>query len=74
MVWEIEFPNGLTSFNQRILEDVSNQNELKQEIFRVTGKEIHVKLKDPKAANKSADTNIPKSPIAGLGIDINIID
>ena len=74
LVWEIEFPNGLTSFNQRILEDVSNQNELKQEIFRVTGKEIHVKLKDPKAANKSADTNIPKSPISGLGIDINIID
>ena len=74
LVWEIEFPNGLTSFNQRILEDVSNQNELKQEIFKATGKEIHVKLKDPKAANKDAATSAPKSPIAGLGIDINIIE
>ena len=74
LVWEIEFPNGLTSFNQKILEDVSNQNELKQEIFKATGKEIHVKLKDPKAANKDTTNNTPKSPIAGLGIDINIID
>lgn len=74
LVWEIEFPNGLTSFNQKILEDPSNQNELKQEIFKATGKEIHVKLKDPKAASKDAANNTPKSPIAGLGIDINIID
>ena len=74
LVWEIEFPNGLTSFNQKILEDVSNQNELKQEIFKATGKEILVKLKDPKVASKNAVNNIPKSPIAGLGIDINIID
>ena len=74
LVWEIEFPNGLTSFNQKILEDVSNQNELKQEIFKATGKEIHIKLKDPKAASKDNVQNTPKSPIAGLGIDINIID
>ncbi len=74
LVWEIEFPNGLTSFNQKILEDVSNQNELKQEIFKATGKEIHIKLKDPKATSKDITKNTPKSPIAGLGIDINIID
>ena len=74
LVWEIEFPNGLTSFNQKILEDPSNQNELKQEIFKITGKEIHFKLKDPKATNKDIVNNTPKSPIAGLGIDINIID
>ncbi len=74
LVWEVEFPNGLTSFNQKILEDPSNQNELKQEIFKATGKEIHIKLKDSKAASKDITQNTPKSPIAGLGIDINIID
>ena len=74
LIWEIEFPNGLTSFNQKILEDVNNQNELKQEIFKATGKEIHVKLKDPKTTAKDVSNNISKSPITGLGIDINIID
>jgi len=28
LIWEVEFPNGLTSFNQKILEDVNNKNEL----------------------------------------------
>ena len=74
LVWEIEFPNGLTSFNQKILEDVNNKNELVQEIFKATGKEIHVKLKDPKSATKEVQNTTPKSPIDGLGIDINIID
>ena len=74
LVWEIEFPNGLTSFNQKILEDVNNKNELTQEVFKATGKEIHLKIKDPKAANKEVANNTPKSPISDLGIDINIID
>ena len=73
LVWEVEFPNGLTSFNQRILEDVNNQNEIKQEIFKITGKEIHIKFKDGKVANKPA-TQETKSPIKDLGIDINIIE
>ena len=73
LIWEIEFPNGLTSFNQRILEDVNNKNELMQEIFKATGKEIHVKYKDGKAPSKEV-TNTPKSPINDLGIDINIIE
>jgi len=72
LIWEIEFPNGLTSFNQRILEDVNNKNELMQEIFKATGKEIHVKYKDGKAPKEV--TNTPKSPINDLGIDINIIE
>ena len=74
LVWEIEFPNGLTSFNQKILEDVNNKNELMQEVFKATGKEIHLKIKDSKAAGKETTTNVPKSPIADLGIDINIIE
>jgi hypothetical protein len=28
MIWEIEFPNGLTSFNEKILQDPANQKEL----------------------------------------------
>ena len=73
LIWEIEFPNGLTSFNQRILEDVNNKNELMQEIFKATGKEIHIKYKDGKAPAKETN-NVPKSPISDLGIDINIIE
>ena len=74
LIWEIEFPNGLTSFNQKILEDVNNQNEIKQEIFKATGKEIHIKFKDGKAASKPTVAQETKSPIKDLGIDINIID
>ena len=32
LIWEIEFPNGITSFNQTILDDVTNQNEIIKEI------------------------------------------
>ena len=73
LVWEVEFPNGLTSFNQKILEDVNNKNELMQEVFKVTGKEIHLKYKDGKGINQTESTK-PKSPIDSLGIDINIIE
>ena len=45
-----------------------------QEIFKATGKEIHIKLKDGKLASKSVASQDPKSPIKDLGIDINIID
>ena len=76
LMWEIEFPNGLTSFNQRILEDVSNKTELTNEIFKATGKEIHVKYKDGKTATKSNSSGggTSKSPMDDLGIDINIIE
>lgn len=76
LIWEIEFPNGLTSFNQKILEDVNNKNELAKEIFKATGKEIHFKYKDGKNAIKSTSSGggITKTPINDLGIDINIIE
>ena len=73
LVWEVEFPNGLTSFNQKILEDVNNKNELMQEVFKITGKEIHLRYKDGKCINQ-VEQNKPKSPIDSLGIDINIIE
>ena len=76
LIWEIEFPNGLTSFNERILEDVNNKNELTKEIFKATGKEIHFKYKDGKTSTKATSSGggTSKSPINDLGIDINIIE
>ena len=75
LIWEIEFPNGLTDFNKRILDDVNNRNELTKEIFKITGKEITIRYKDLKnSSNQSAQANNSINPISDLGIDINIID
>jgi len=71
MIWEIEFTNGLTSFNEKILQDVNNRNDLITEIFKETGKEIHIKIKDSKELKKEEENN---DKIKQLGIDINIID
>ncbi len=70
--WEIEFPNGLTDFNRKILEDITNRNDLIKVIAMSTGHEINIKLKDTKNA-KPAETS-EASGFADLGIDINIID
>lgn len=70
--WEIEFPNGLTEFNKRILEDITNRNDLIKAIAMSTGYEINFKLKDGK---KAKPTEAPSaSGFDDLGIDINIID
>lgn len=73
LVWEVEFPNGLTSFNEKILEDVNNKNDLVTEIFKITGKQIHLKYKDLKKEGNKAENN-SQSSINDLGININIID
>lgn len=70
--WEIEFPNGLTEFNKKILEDVTNRNDLIKVIAMSIGHEINIKLKDCKKV-KPAETNTA-SGFEDLGIDINIID
>lgn len=70
--WEIEFPNGLTDFNRKILEDITNRNDLIKVIAMSTGHEINIKLKDTKNA-KPTETSEP-SGFEDLGIDINIID
>ena len=70
LVWEIEFPNGLTSFNEKILQDVNNKNDLVKEIFKILGKEIHIKYVDKKRIPNQSKTNT----ISDLGIDINVID
>ena len=75
MVWEVQFPNGLTSFNEKILEDVNNKNELINEIFKITGKQVHLKYIDMKNSNQNkTESNNSSNPISNLGIDINIID
>ena len=71
LVWEIEFSNGLTAFNERVLEMPENKNELVKEALKITGKEINFKLKKGKG---DGVLDKPKSPISDLGIDINIID
>lgn len=70
--WEIEFPNGLTDFNKRILEDVTNRNDLIKAIAMSVGHEINIKLKDGRAT-KPTETNTT-SGFDDLGIEVNIID
>ena len=70
-VWEIEFPNGLTAFNEKILQDSSTKNDLMKELLKETGKEIMIKYKDGKEkVNKEPD----KSELNSLDIDVNIIE
>lgn len=69
--WEIEFPNGLTEFNRKILEDVTTRKDLIQTIALSVGHEINIKLKDTKT-EKPAETT--SSGFDDLGIDINIIE
>ena len=70
--WEIQFPNGLTDFNKKILEDVNNKNDLIKAIAMVTGNEMNIKLKDTK---KAPPTSVASdNGLQDLGIDINVID
>lgn len=69
--WEIEFPNGLTEFNRKILEDSANRNDLIKTIATLTGNVVNLKLKDGK---KEAPTENTTSGLDDLGIDINIIE
>ena len=71
MVWEIEFPNGLTSFNEKILEMPENKNYLLKEIVKISGKEIHLKYKKNNTSESKKSNN---TQINDLGININIID
>ena len=71
--WEIEFPNGLTAFNEKVINEPNNRNDLIRAIFAVTGKEMNLKFKDGRA--KSPETNNAKNnPLADLGIDVKIIE
>ena len=69
--WEIEFPNGLTEFNRKILEDSANRNDLIKTIATLTGNVVNLKLKDGK---KEVPTENTTSGLDDLGIDINIIE
>ena len=67
-----EFPNGLTPFNQKVMNDPNNKNDLKKSIVSVTGKEMHIKIKDTKL-EKPKD-NRKDNPLDELGIDVKIIE
>ena len=69
LIWEIEFINGLTPFNEKVLEMPDNRSELTKEIFKATKKEINFRLK-----KNSAEPKSNRSDINNLGIDIKIID
>ena len=73
MIIEIEFPNGLTKFQEDVLNDNISKKDLETIIFEETGKQWHYKLKDGKnsEANNSQKSS---SPIDNLGIDINVIE
>ena len=69
---EIEFPNGLTAFNEKVINDPNNKNDLIKAIFSVTGKEMNLKFKDGRV--KTPETKDAKNPLADLGIDVKIIE
>ncbi len=69
---EIEFPNGLTAFNETFLNNSNNRNDLIKAIKAVTGNEVMISIKDGKA--KAREVQERKTPMQDLGIDINIID
>lgn len=69
---EIEFPNGLTAFNEKVINDPNNKNDLIKAIFAVTGNQMNIKIKDGKI--KAPEVKENKSPMNDLGIDINIIE
>jgi DNA polymerase-3 subunit gamma/tau len=69
---EIEFPNGLTAFNEKVLSDPNNKNDLMKAIFAITGNQMNIKIKDGKV--KQPEPTVKKSSMPDLGIDINIIE
>ena len=69
---EFEFPNGLTPFNEKVMNDPNNKNDLLKAIFGITGKEMHIKIKDTKLKEPEKKAN--DNPLADLGIDVKIIE
>lgn len=69
---EFEFPNGLTEFNQKVISDPNNKNDLIKAIFVITGKEMNVRIKDEKM--KELEKKAKDNLLTDLGIDVKIID
>jgi len=69
---EIEFPNGLTDFNAKVLNDPNNRNDLVKAILAITGNQMNIKIKDGKI--KVPEQKEKAEPTKDLGIEINIID
>ncbi len=72
----IEFPGGLTSFGKTVLEKPENMQELVKAVSLALGKEMRVKLIDPKAgkiAQKNRNTAM-ENGLDNLDIPINFIE
>ena len=69
---EFEFPNGLTPFNQKVMGDPNNKNDLMKVIFNITGKQMNIKIKDTK--QKLTEVKDNKNSLDSLGIDVKIIE
>ena len=69
---EFEFPNGLTPFNEKVMNEPNNKNDLVKAIYGITGKEMHIKIKDTKLKEPEKKAN--DNPLADLGIDVKIIE
>ena len=67
-----EFPNGLTPFNEKVMNDPNNKNDLIKAIFSITGKEMNIKIMDTKA--KIPEKGEKNNALESLGIDIKIIE
>lgn len=67
-----EFPNGLTPFNEKVMNDPNNKNDLIKAIFSITGKEMNIKIMDTKA--KIPEKSEKNNALESLGIDIKIIE
>ncbi len=69
---EIEFPNGLTAFNESFLNNANNRTDLIKAVQAVTGNQVSITIKDGRT--KASEVKETKTPMQDLGIDINIID
>lgn len=69
---EFEFPNGLTPFNQKVMSEPNNKKDLVKAIYNITGKEMNIKIRDTKL--KPPEKKVDENPLAGLGVDVKIIE
>ena len=70
LIWNLEFPRGLAETNKRLIEDSENKAILEKDVYLITGKEVHFKVKE--ISEKKVEEN--RRSIDSLGFDVNVID
>ena len=71
LIWNLEYPKGMAEINRKLLEDETNKKLVEKDIYMVTGKEIHFKIKEIGEKAKGTET---KKSLDSIGFDINVID